>query len=93
VDRNVTIRFVLGKRTVTGGALPNYLGCNGFNPAFGVVPPWTIGANNPPGITMNDLEGPYVPYPPLPYMQIFKKALDSGVLEVPYQYNFTCHIG
>ncbi len=92
-DRNVTIRFVLGKRTVTGGALPNYLGCNGFNPAFGVAPPWTIGANKPPGITMNDLEGPYVPYLPLPYMEIFKMALDAGVLEVPYQYNFTCHIG
>jgi hypothetical protein len=26
-------------------------------------------------------------------MTIFKDALDSGVLEVPYQFEFTCTIG
>lgn len=87
VNRNVTIRFVLGKRPVTGGALPNFLGCNGFNPAFEVTPPF-IG-----NIYMNDVEGPYEKYPALPYMTIFKNALDAGVLEVPYQYHFTCQIG
>jgi hypothetical protein len=42
---------------------------------------------------LNDLETTYVPYPPLPYMQTFKKALDSGVLEMPYQFNYTNVIG
>src|SRR5262249_41238080 len=32
VHRNVTIRFVLGKRTVVGGAMSNTFGCNGFGP-------------------------------------------------------------
>jgi hypothetical protein len=93
VDRNVTIRFVLGKRTVGGGAQLNYIGCNGFNPAFDVVPPWDIGYETKRGVTMNDLETSYVRYKPLPYMYIFKQALDLGVLEVPYQFNFTCYIG
>lgn len=91
--RNVTIRFVLGKRTVTGGAILNMFGCNGFQPAYGVTPPWDIGHNTFCGITLNDLEGPYQQYPPLPYMTTFKEALDLGVLEVPYQYHFTCVIG
>jgi hypothetical protein len=102
VNRNVTIRFILGKRTVTGGAMCNRFGCNGFEPAFGVTPPWDIGTDTgvgptgtpkPAGIFLNDLETTYVPYPPLPFMRQFKEALDLGVLEVPYQYNFTCNIG
>jgi hypothetical protein len=87
VHRNITIRFVLGHRTVTGGAMPNDFGCNGFGPAFGVSPP----AYAP--VPLNDLETTYVAYPPLPFMSIFKEALDSGVLEVPYQFHFTCQIG
>jgi hypothetical protein len=103
VDRNVTIRFVMGKRTVgpapwksfgnSGGAQLNYMGCNGFNPAFSVSKPWDIGFETGGGITMNDLETSYEKYGPLPFMYIFKQALDLGVLEVPYQYNFTCYIG
>jgi hypothetical protein len=91
--RNVTIRFVLGKRTVTGGCLLNKFGCNGFEPAWGISPPWDIGTETKKGITLNDLETTYVSYPPLPYMETFKEALKLGVLEVPYQYNFTCVIG
>jgi hypothetical protein len=90
VDQNVTIRFVLGHRTVTGGAMMNAFGCNGFEPAIGVSPPWNIGQS---GITLNDLETTYVHYVPLPYMETFKEALDSGALEVPYQFNFTSVIG
>jgi hypothetical protein len=90
VDQNVTIRFVLGHRKVTGGAMLNAFGCNGFEPATAKTPPWDIGVAS---ITLNDLETTYVPYPPLPYMATFKEALDSGVLEVPYQFNFTCNIG
>ncbi len=91
--RNVTIRFILGKRAVTGGAILNEFGCNGFEPAWGVSPPWDIGAETKMGITLNDLETTYEHYPPLPYMITFKEALDLGILEVPYQYNFTCVIG
>jgi hypothetical protein len=102
VDRNVTIRFVLGLRTVTGGAMCNAFGCNGFEPQKGISPPWDIGTDNtvpggppigPRGIYINDLETTYVPYPPLPFMEKFKEGLDLGVLEVPYQFNFTCTIG
>jgi hypothetical protein len=93
VDQNVTIRFVLGLRTVMGGALLNQFGPNGFEPAAATTPPWDIGSETQGGITLNDLETTYVPYPPLPYMQTFKFALDAGVLEVPYHFNFTCCIG
>jgi hypothetical protein len=96
-NRSVVIRFVLGDRPIAGGALLNFLGCNGFNPGFGVTPPWTIGSDpvNGPnlGIYLNELETTYIPYPRLPMMQTFKQALDLGVLEVPYQFNFTCKIG
>lgn len=87
VDQNVSIRFVLGNRTVTGGALLNAFGPNGFQPIIGVSHPM-IGV-----IPLNDLETTYVTLPPLPYMPTFKEALDSGVLEVPYQFNLTCTIG
>jgi hypothetical protein len=87
VHKNITIRFVLGHRTVTGGALLNAFGPNGFGPAFGVSPPRYA------PVPLNDLETTYVHYPPLPYMSLFKEALDSGVLEVPYQFNFTNNIG
>jgi hypothetical protein len=90
VDQNIAIRFVLGVRTVTGGAMLNAFGCNGFEPQKGISPPWDIGQA---GISLNDLETTYTPLPPLPYMPTFKEALDSGVLEVPYQFNFSCFIG
>lgn len=87
-NRNVTIRFVLGDRTVAGGCLPNAFGCNGFGINRGQeLGPEFI------DVQLNDLETNYVTYPPLPFMSVFKEALDSGVLEVPYQYNFTCNIG
>jgi len=47
----------------------------------------------PGGIYLNHLETSYKKLPPLPFMYIFKQALDLGVLEVPYQFNFTCTIG
>ena len=88
VHRNVTIRFVLGIRTRTGGALPNYFGCNGF----GIHKSTTLAPMYIP-ITLNDLEGDFTPLPPIPFMKIFKEALDGGYLEVPYQFDFTCQIG
>jgi hypothetical protein len=88
VNRNITIRFVLGHRTVRGGAILNQLGVNGFSPGFGVGSPFYNG-----DIQLNDIESTYVPFLPLPYMTTFQEALHSGVLELPYQYNYTNVIG
>jgi hypothetical protein len=90
VNRNVTIRFVLGKRTVTGGALLNLFGPNGFGPSWGAN---TAAPLKYTVITLNDVKSVYTKYNPLPYMSTFKAALESGVLETPYQFNFTCTIG
>jgi hypothetical protein len=87
-NREVTIRFVLGKRTVTGGAMLNAFGCNGFGPPS--FP--TVNKNFAP-IPLNDIESTYVKYLPLPYMSIFQEALQSGVLEMPYQFQFNVVIG
>jgi len=87
-DRNCTIRFVLGKRIVKGGAIPNMFGPNGFGPCMSLSH-----EPNYVDIQLNEIETAYVPYPPLPYMSTFKAALDSGVLETPYQFHFTCTIG
>jgi hypothetical protein len=84
---NVNIRFVLGNRIVTGGAIPNMFGPNGFGPASGVSPPQYV------DIQLNDLDATYVSYHGLPTMQTFLRALQTGVLELPYQFQFTCHIG
>jgi hypothetical protein len=105
VNRNITIRFVLYDRTVNkpaGGAMCNAFGCNGFEPAWGVSQAWDIGVDTTPmptgirppaGIYINALETSFVRYPPLPFMTQFKQALDLGVIEMPYQFNYTCHIG
>jgi len=88
VDNNVTIRFVLGQRDVIGGAMPNRFGCNGFGPlanVFGVQPFVPI--------PLNDLETTFKRYPPVPMMSVFQDELKSGVLEVPWQWNFTVTIG
>jgi hypothetical protein len=104
-DRNVTIRFVLYTRlpnAPAGGAMCNAFGCNGFEPAWAKTPPWDIGVDTtraptgmqpPGGIYMNDLETNMVHYSPLPFMSQFKQAMDLGVIEMPYQFNWTCHIG
>jgi hypothetical protein len=196
VNRNCTIRFVLGVRTVTGGGMLNAWGPNGFEPAIhNKNPPWDIGTDKTPsgggvnwqfnavlnsghasssnngilvitgsspsgspivagmivhgagipsntvilwqisgtigrdgtyqiaqnftissvpvtfttntwvnlggggakvapgGIYLNDIETTYVTLPALPFMDVFKKSVDSGALELPYQYNYTVHIG
>ena len=105
VNRNVTIRFILGKRSVNlpaGGAMCNGFGYNGIEPAWGIPRAWDIGVDKsvgptgtpkPAGIILNDLETTRIEYPDLPMMGTFKQAVDLGVLELPYQYNFTCVIG
>jgi hypothetical protein len=87
VNRNCTIRFVLGIRTVTDGEMLNVFGCNGFA--------ISIGAHTPDDkvVTLNDLRSIYQPLPALPFMDVFKNSVDTGALELPYQYNYTVHIG
>jgi hypothetical protein len=85
--RNATIRLVMGHRTVTGGAMLNAFGPNGFGAPFD-----DAGEPYVP-IPLDDLETTYETYQALPYMQIFKEALESGVLEMPYQFTFKVAIG
>jgi hypothetical protein len=87
-NREVTIRIILGIRTVTGGALLNTFGPNGFGPPS--YP--TVNKNFVP-IPLNDVESTYQPLPALPYMYIFQEAVNSGVLELPYQFQFKVVIG
>jgi hypothetical protein len=85
-DFNANIRFVLGQRTVVGGCLPNRVGPGGFGPPDAAGSPVV-------DIQLNSLRSTYVAYPSVPYMAIFKEALESGVLETPFQLNVTCSIG
>jgi hypothetical protein len=86
-NRNVTIRFVLGIRTITGGEMLNAFGCNGFGPYFGAPLP------NHAVIALNEMRSTYQPLPPIPFMYVFKSAVDTGALELPYQYNYSVHVG
>ena len=65
----------------------NTFGCNGFGISIGATTPDYI------DVQLNDIESTYVTYPPLPFMAEFKKSMDVGVLELPYQFNYTVHIG
>jgi hypothetical protein len=87
VNRNCTIRFVLGIRTVTGGEMLNVFGCNGFCISLGNPAPNYI------DVQLNDVESTYQVLQPLPFMAQFKDSVDTGALELPYQYNYTVHIG
>jgi hypothetical protein len=82
-DRNVMIEFILGKRTITGGAMCNEFGCNGFGPPS--FP--TVNKNFVP-IPLNDVESSIVQYFPLPFMTVFQEAVGSGALELPYQFKY-----
>jgi len=86
-NRECTIRIVLGNRTVTGGAMLNRFGPNGFGPLT------TPHIDNFKPIPLNDIESTYQPLPALPYMYIFQEAINSGVLELPYQFQFKVVIG
>jgi hypothetical protein len=87
VDRNCTIRFVLGHREVGGGMMLNKWGPNGFGPS--TLHP----ASDYKYIALNEIRTMYTPFPPLPMMAEFKEAVDIGALELPYQFQYTVHIG
>jgi len=78
-NHEVSIRFVLGLRTVLGGALyNNYKGGRLFT------------YNK---MRYNQIDTSYVSYPSVPFMAEFKEAADSGVLELPFQFKFITTIG
>src|SRR5262245_51754337 len=56
VKRNITIRFILGIRSHSWGAMCNTFGCNGFEPQIGKTPPWDIGFETKGGITLRSEE-------------------------------------
>jgi len=86
-NRNVGIRFVLGNRTVTGGEILNEFGCNGFGPSIGAT------THDNRIMPLNDLESTYRSLHPIPFMDIFQEAVNTGVLELPFQFKYTVTIG
>jgi hypothetical protein len=78
-------------------SIPSYVTLSGVNLTFGTNTWEEIGGGGaraaPGGIYLNHVETSYEKLTPMPFMNIFKQALDLGILEVPYQFNFTCHIG
>jgi hypothetical protein len=74
-NREVTIRFVTGNRTVTSGAIydQNQFTYNTY--------------------TYNALSTNQTNLTPLPYIDMFQEAVQSGILELPFQFNYTIVIG
>jgi hypothetical protein len=83
---NVTIRFVLYVRTIYGGALPNRFAPNRLvNPAMGPI--------HGTAAVLNSIRSTLLTLPRLPYMSEFQMAVNSGVLELPFQFKYTVVIG
>jgi len=83
-----TIRFPLIDRTVTGGCLPNRFGPNGTRGGIGVG-----GASRWGVVPLNTITSTAVTYQRADYINQFAEALDAGVLELPFQFNFNIVIG
>lgn len=75
----VSIRFITGIRTITGGAIYNdtYKG------------KWFTYNH----LMYNELDSVYVALTPLPNVDIFQEAVASGVLELPFQFHYDIVIG
>lgn len=69
----VTIRFILGIRTITNDTEYNY--------------------NNYNTMEYGRLDSTYESLAPLPNMEMFREALISGVLELPFQFTYDVVIG
>lgn len=85
-----TIRFPLINRSVVAGALPNRFGPNG---TLGGTP---NGASATPGSQRPMLNLIYtvaVTYQRPEYINQFAEAINAGVLELPFQFNFQVVIG
>lgn len=66
----VTVRIAIGTRTITGGAFPNRMGPN---------------SRIPLGSLRTTYTPPLVPNP-FPLESVLQEALETGVLQVPFQY-------
>jgi hypothetical protein len=77
----ISIRLSLGDRVITGGALFARLGFNGGGHAL------------QPPVTLNMLVTIFVPGPsPLPLAPVLQEAIASGVLVLPFQYEYVVTI-
>lgn len=72
-NSNVTITFINGYRTVTGGAIYNEFEFNEF--------------------PLNFIESEFTSVTPPVFAPIFEEAVNSGILELPFQYTWTVRIG
>jgi hypothetical protein len=82
---------VLIDRTVVGGTLPNRFGPNGVRGGIGVG-----GASRWPEdqiTVLNIIFTTAVTYPRPDYINQFAEAINAGVLELPFQFNFNVVIG
>jgi hypothetical protein len=75
----VTIRFITGNRFITGGAMYD---------SWSSIDKFTY--NN---MRYNQLDSTYVNMTPLPNVDIFQEAVQSGVLELPFQFHYDIVIG
>lgn len=77
----VTIRFITGNRFITGGAMYD---------AWSTINDDDFTYNN---MRYAQLDSTYVNMTPLPNVDIFKEAVQSGVLELPFQFTYDIVIG
>jgi hypothetical protein len=86
-----TIRFVLIDRTVIGGTLPNRFGPNGTRGGIGEggASRWAEDQITVFNITFSTA----VTYPRPAYINEFSEAINAGVLELPFQFQFQVVIG
>lgn len=77
----VTIRFITGIRTVTGGSMYD---------AWSTVNTDKFTYNT---MMYNQLDSTYVNLTPLPNVDVFQEAVSSGVLELPFQFHYDIVIG
>lgn len=81
-DYDVTIRIIMGKRTITGGAMPNRFGPNG------VIDNKRRGPSGLNPVPLNSIFSVFESYPPLQYASQFQEAVAAGILELPFQFSF-----
>lgn len=75
----VTIRFITGNRFITGGAMYD---------SWSNVDKFTYNS-----LMYGQLDSTYVNLTPLPNVDIFKEAVQSGALELPFQFHYDIVIG
>ena len=78
-DLECTIRIVTGKRTITGGAMPNRFGPNGII---------DNGKKHSAPVPPNTIFWVFESYPPLQYATQLQEAVEAGILELPFQFRF-----